>query len=481
MTRQDKSTVLGIDVGTSGVRSLAVNSRGEVIAEAQTPLLSSRPDPQVHEQNPDDWWAAVCVTVKSVFAQLAGATPAGAVLGVAVTSTSGSLVLCDGAGRPVRPAILYDDSRGAALAAELNPQLPARATPLNTSYSLLKAIWVSREEPAVWERARLVLQPADWLTGKLTGAFGIADDSNALKLGYHADRGTWSPAAALAGIPQGMFPQVVCPGTAVGAVCTVASAETDLPLGTAVYAGATDGMAGLIASGAHESGHANTTLGTTLVWKALAGVKPQLGPGMYCHRHPTGLWAPGAASNSGPGSLLRDESGVAPSELDRRAAGYLPSPTVCYLLRSEGERFPFLNPHAQTFFEGNPATGAESRAAQLQSLAFTERWGYERLEQCGLPVGNKIFSTGSAAGSPVLSQLRANVLNRQVCRGRYPVAALGAAILAATQVFFDGNLQTAIPKLTQVFETFSPQESESPKFQKPYHDFRAACTRRAYL
>lgn len=430
---------MGIDVGTSGVRALAVDAAGSLIAEAQTPLFDPRPDHSIHEQNPDDWWRAVCLTVRNVLAKLPGSGRSRAIQGIAFTSTSGSLVLCDETGFPVRPAILYDDSRGASLAADLNQRLPQGASPLNSSYSLLKAIWVSREEPAVWERARHALQPADWLTGKLAGEYGIADDSNALKLGFDAETGTWSPVVALAGIPQAMLPQVVRPGTRIGAVCRAASVETDLQPGIPVFAGATDGMAGLIASGASEPGHANTTLGTTLVWKVLSRTKPKLAPGMYCHRYPTGLWAPGAASNSGPGTLLPDESGVAPSELDRRAAQHLPSPNLCYLLRARGERFPFLNPQAEGFFEGHPATSEESRAAQLQSLAFIERWGIERLEQCGLAVGNEVYSTGSAAGSPVLSQLRASILNREVRRCRYPVAAFGAGLLAASQVFHGGD------------------------------------------
>lgn len=480
MASSTTGVVLGIDVGTSGVRALAVAAEGDTLAEAQTPLLDLRSDPLIHQQNPDDWWRAVCHTARSVVAKLMNSTAPGTILGVAFTSTSGSLVLGDGTGRPVCSAILYDDSRGASLAAELNQLLPPDAPPLNSSYSLVKAMWVCRNQPAVWERARLAFQPTDWLTGKLTGEHRFADDSNALKLGYDAQSGTWSPAVSLAAIPAAMLPQVVYSGTRVGGVCPVASAETGLPPGIPVFAGATDGMAGLIASGASEPGHANTTLGTTLVWKVLSRNRPQLAPGVYCHRFPSGLWAPGAASNSGPGSLLPDDSGRAPSELDRRAASHLPNPHLCYLLRSKGERFPFLNSQAEAFLEGSPATRQESRAGQLQCLAFVERWGYERLQQCGLAVGPKVFSTGSAAASPVLSQLRASVLHREVGRCRTPVAAFGAAILAAAQVFYGGDLEAAIKSLTHVAESYVPKSEDALQYDELYGKFRTACSRRGY-
>lgn len=472
--------VLGIDVGTGGARALAATAQGDVLAEAQIAIADSLADGTRHEQNPQEWWRAACSAVKDVLEKLAGAGSRGAIVGVAVTSTSGSLVLADSEGNPARPAILYDDSRGAAEADELNRRLPQDAAQFNSSFSLIKAAWVRREESAIWDRTRFLLHPADWLTGKLTGQFGIADDSNALKLGYDSEIATWGQAVALAGILAEKLPRVVRPGTPVGAVSKQAGQESGLPPGTPVLAGATDGMASLMASGACGPGDANTTLGTTLVWKVLSEAKPLLTEGMYCHRHPCGLWAPGAASNSGPGSLLRDAPSSAPEEMDRLAAEHLPSPTLCYLLRSKGERFPFLNPKAESFFEGRAASAGESRAAQLQSLAFVERWGYERLEECGVVVGEQIFSTGSAAASAVLSQLRANVLKREIIQCRHPSSAFGAAILAASPTLFADDLQSAIQGMTHVSASCSPDRTATVRYDSLYAAFRAACARRGY-
>jgi len=201
---------------------------------------------------------------------------------------------------------------------------------------------------------------------------------------------------------------------------------------------------------------------------------------MYCHHLPNNLRAPGAASNTGPGSLRFEDAGAPPEELDRRAAGYLPTPIQCYLLGSRGERFPFLNPRAEAFFEGNPASPDEAYAAQLQSLACVERWGYERLEACGVAVGSEVFSAGSAAASPVLSQLRANVLGKTVVLPRYPTAAFGAAILAATGAVFAGNIVQAIQSMSAILETYPPSPQRVPTFDAIYKSFRNACARRGY-
>ena len=469
--------VLGIDVGTSGVRSLASTAEGDVLAEAHSALSDLPAAGPAHEQDPKAWWRAVCQTIQELRKSLETNQRCARTAGVAVTSTSGSLVLADSQGDPVRPAMLYDDGRAGAVANELSRRGQAQ---VNASFSLAKAVWVRQQEPSVWERASYILHPADWLTAKLTGQWGVCDYSNALKLGYDQEKSEWNAAVDFADIPASMLPRIVAPGHQVGAVSARASEETGLTAGVPVLAGASDGMASLIGSGASEAGHANTTLGTTLVWKVLTLTKPRLGPGMYCHHLPSNLWAPGAASNTGPGSLQFDDPGVTPAEMDRRAAPHLPTSIQCYVLGARGERFPFHNPQANSFCEGNPASPSERYAAQLQSLACVERWGYERLEACGVTLGKEVYSAGSAAASPVLSQLRANILNRTVVLSAHPTASFGAAILAAGTVLFGGDLTAAIRSMTRILESHPPELEAVERFEKAYQLFRAACSRHGF-
>jgi sugar (pentulose or hexulose) kinase len=469
--------VLGIDVGTSGVRSIAVTAGGDVLAEARAPLSDLPAAGAAHEQDAVAWWSAVCQTIQELRRTLEPQGRWRQIAGMAVTSTSGSLVLADAQGEPVRPAMLYDDGRAGTVATELNGRLPAGETPINASYSLAKALWVRQHEPLVWKRATHILHPADWLNARLTGQLGICDYSNALKLGYEPEESGWIAAVGLADLPASMFPRVVAPGDQVGTVSTQASEQTGVATGVPVLAAASDGLASLVGSGASEPGQANTTLGTTLVWKVLTAAAPRLGPGMYCHHLPNNLRVPGAASNTGPGSLRFENTGATPEEMDRRAAAHLPSLIQCYLLGSRGERFPFLNPQAEAFWDGTPASPDEAYAAQLQSLACVELWGYERLEACGVAVGNEVFSAGSAAASPVLSQLRANILNRNVLRSANPTASFGAAILAAGTVLFGGDLTAAMRGMTRVLESHAPQPQAVDQYEKVYTLFRAACAR----
>ena len=483
MANETECALLGIDVGTSGTRAVAVSPSGKLLAEAEEPIRHDhRAAGGIHEQDPDEWWQAVCSVVQRIVRNLKEQPGKAELRGVAVTSTSGTLVVADAQGHPLRPAILYDDGRGVEIAEKLNRQGGSQSVRLGPSFSLVKAAWVKRHERALWERARFLLSPADWLCGKLTGEFGISDFTNALKLGYDPERASWIESVRAAGLPADRLPVVRRPGQPIALVSNAAAAETGLPPGMQVLAGATDGMASVVASGAGACGDANTTLGTTLVWKVLHNGKPAAHSGVYFHLHPGGLWVPGAASNTGLGSIRRPDALLenSPAEMDRRAASYLPTPVVCYMLSGEGERFPFAHPKATSFVDGSPRDAAESYAAQLQSMAFVERWGYEILESCGIKVGGKVFSTGAAAGSPVLSQLRANVLGKTILLPRYPTAAFGAAILAATGTVFAGDVIRAIQSMSAILETYFPSAEFVPAFDAIYNSFRDACARRGY-
>lgn len=445
-----------------------------MLAHACRPLNSQR-DRGAHEQAPQDWWLTVCETTGEVSADLDRHCYERRRLqihGLAVSSTSGTLVATDEAGTPLRPAILYDDTRASATAADLGGLWTA-------AHSLTKALWLRQEEPHVWQKTRHLLHPADWLTGKLTGTFGVSDSSNALKLGFHPETGLWDRLIQDLQFAT-LVPRVVSPGTPVGLLSDYASEATGLPASIPVLAGATDGMASLLASGASRWGDANSTLGTTIVWKILTQTRAQPHSGVYSHLHPSGAWAVGAASNSGPGAIRRAE-GVSNFEADLLARSRLPSDLVCYLLPAMGERFPFFDPSATTFFEREAQDPAESYAAQLQAVAFVERWGYDVLESCGSEARDAVYSTGGAAKSSVLSQLRANILNRRIVRCRYPTSVFGAAVLAAMGVWYGGNSVEAIRSMTNQAQVFEPQTDPRDLYGETYFRFREACQLRGYL
>ena len=137
MKSDKKCAVVGIDVGTSGVRGVAVSPAGELLAEADEKIRQDhRAAGGIHEQDPGEWWKALCSVGQDIIKSLKEKSGDVELRGVAVTSTSGSLVVADAEGRALRPAILYDDGRGVEIAEELNQQGGVRSIPLGPSFSL---------------------------------------------------------------------------------------------------------------------------------------------------------------------------------------------------------------------------------------------------------------------------------------------------------------------------------------------------------
>ena len=460
--------VIGVDLGTSGIRAIAATFEGRVAGITARALGSAWRSGPIHEQDPLEWGRLL----EEVLSQLAGSVAGVPIAGVGLTSTSGTLVPVDEAGNPVRPAIMYDDTRAAPQAEKLNALAGGG---WNASYSLAKALWLRDQEPAVWARVKRLLHPADWLLGKLSDSFATSDYSNALKLGYDPEAGAWSPAVAHSGIEASMLPCVKAPGEVAG---RAAARIPGLLAGTPLVAGGTDGLASMVASGASKPGDLNTTIGTTIVWKGLSRTRPPQSAGIYNHKHPAGLWAPGAASSAGAGCLEFGDRD--PEDWNRAAERYLPAEVLSYPLRGAGERFPFCAPEATAFLDGSPRNAEELHAARLQGIAFVERWGYECMEAAGVETHKGVYSAGTACASDVVNRLRASVMDRCVLRAREPHASMGAAILAAAAVWFRGDVGGAIRQMVSIADQQEPESARREQYEELYAAFRESCRSRGW-
>ncbi|WP_443044950.1 FGGY-family carbohydrate kinase [Streptomyces sp. NBC_00343] len=445
---------LGIDLGTQSVRALLVTADGTVLGAGTAPLTNHR-DGVRHEQDPGEWWEAVCAASRAAMSQ--GSSRVRAIGGLAVCGTSGTVLLTDAQGRPLTRGLMYDDGRAVEEAARVGRQ---------TSWALPKALWLL--DAYGWKEgrgqaARVTHQP-DVITARLTGEVVPTDSSHALKTGYDAEREAWPPQLAHLGE---VLPEVVRPGTRLGEVCRAAAEATGIPAGTPVVAGMTDGCAAQIASGALRSGAWNSVLGTTLVLKGASAnpVRDDAGV-VYNHRSPDGSWLPGGASSVGAGAL---PVGPDPSEMDIRAAEYEPSDALTYPLASPGERFPFLAPEATAFTLGTPASEADRWAAVLQGVAFTERLCLDYLHHLGAPMDGPLTFTGGAARSAYWNQLRVDILGRPARVPEQIEPALGMAVLAA---YGTGTGGIALPdvadRMVRIRTVLEPRASHTARFTEPY-------------
>ncbi|MGE5221351.1 MAG: FGGY-family carbohydrate kinase [Omnitrophica WOR_2 bacterium] len=474
--------VIGIDLGTQGARVLAVDPAGRLASSEHEALMApvqSLPEGWI-EQSPRDWWQAVRNCLLRTVAQLPSRC---SIAGISVDSTSGTILPVSVNGEPFYNAILYNDRRSENQAVEVQE---AGATQQNkfgyvfgSSYALPKILWFKQVFPELFVQTHRFIHAADFINGHLTGDFCVTDTSNALKTGYDLLDFRWPDFIEnTLSIPLWLLPEVVLPGIQIGQVSMQAAQETGLAPGIPVFAGATDGAAAQIASGAVQPGDWNSTLGTTLVLKGIAReIIPDQKGRVYFHRHPEGWWMPGGASNTGTEWIKVDHPGDDPANLDRLAEPYLPTSLVRYPLAKKGERFPFVHKEASGFFSGEPSDGNEYYAAGLEGLALLERLAYTMLPAIGLEVGERLYITGGGARSTLWSQIRASVLHKVLKQPAVPETAMGAAIIAASGCWY-GSLSQAARHMVQIVRSIESNPDWQDAYDDKYAAFMAELTKR---
>ncbi|MEW9551421.1 FGGY-family carbohydrate kinase [Nonomuraea sp. NPDC050783] len=458
------SVWIGIDLGTQSVRALAVGEDGEVAGAAARPLTSHRDGPR-HEQDPEQWWRELAAATREALRDVAPDR----VRGVSVAATSGTVLLTDRGGRPLTPALMYDDRRASAdraneAGAAVWERLGYRR--MQPTWALPKLLWLFRDAPA---GARAAHQ-SDFVNRRLVGHEVATDLGNALKTGVDLVAERW-PEEVLELLPPGALPGVVRPGARLGTVCPEAAGQTGIPAGTPVLAGTTDGCAAQLGAGATRAGSWNSVLGTTLVLKGVTEelIHDPLGV-VYSHRAPDGSWLPGGASGTGAGALSRDLPGADLDLLAAEARARYTShpPAVTYPLVSRGERFPFAAPDAEGFTLGEPADDVERYAAILLGAAFVERLCFDYLDLLGAPVDGEIILTGGATRSAYWTRLRADVLGRPVTLRENAEPALGMAVLAGGDP-------------ARMIRTRAVVEPAGPAPREAYSRFVAELERRGWL
>ena len=402
----DPAFTLGIDCGTSGLRGVVVDAEGGVVATAHRPFSPATIDPAL--------WAAA---FDAVIAELASTAP---IACLAIDGTSGTILVTDGEGAPLGPALLYND----ASAAELAPRIAALAPPESAAHGATSPAARLLRLQELHPEAAHALHQADWLAARLTGHLGLSDDNNALKLGWDPIKRAWPAWLAAFGIRTSLLPQVVEPGTPIGEV-------RQGPLaGTRVVAGTTDGCASFLATGASEPGHGVTALGTTLTIKLLSE-RPIFAPehGIYSHRI-LGAWLAGGASNSGGGALLRYFDADEIEALSPLLRPDEPIDLGWHPLPGTGERFPLADPSLTFDPTDIPLERGRFLQALMEGIARIEAMAYRRLAELGGPPLRSVRTVGGGARNGAWTRIRARHLGVPLLSPPSTDAARGTARLA---------------------------------------------------
>lgn len=427
----DSPLFIGIDLGTSGCRAIAIDEQAHIQAEARTALPAPQRDGAGVEQNSAIWWQGVCQTLEQLLTQINPSQ----VQSLAVDGTSGTLLLADEDGHPLGPALMYNDGRSQAEARLIEAIAPKDSAAHGASSALAKLLHLKPGNDA-----RYALHQADWIVGKLSGRWGISDTNNCLKLGFDAMLNYWPTWLVELGVRQDMLPQVFRPGTAIGAIDGPIAKTLGLPENTQIIAGTTDSTAAFIATGASQIGEAVTSLGSTLVMKVIAD-QPIFSPEHGVYSQPLGdKWLVGGGSNSG-GAVLLDY--FSKQELATMTPELRPQQFTgldYYPLLAPGERFPVADPNLQPRLSPRPSSDVEFFQAMLEGMTLIEHQGYRLLEELGAPYPVSIRSAGGGAQNPAWTQMREAQLGVPLIPAQQQEAAYGSALLALQGSLEKGRL-----------------------------------------
>jgi D-ribulokinase len=409
--------VLGIDIGTSGIRIAATDSSNTLKAMASAPIEAPLDAGGRAWQDPALWWAALMQA-------FAGLDPSGlTVRAIAIDGTSGTILAIDGGGTPASLASMYNDVAERPLLALVAAQAPKETAALGSTSPLARAMEFHR--PGL----RIVHQ-ADWIMGRLSGTHNVTDENNALKSGYDPVTRQWPAWIAATGFDPAHLPRVVPAGTRIGTITRDMADTFKLPHDTAIVAGTTDGCAAFLASGASEPGDGVTSLGTTLTLKLLSA-KPVFAPefGIYSHRIGD-QWLAGGASNTGGAAIAAQFSRDDIARLTPLLDPDHPTGLDYYPLPRPGERFPVNDPNFQPRLEPKPADDRIFFQAILEGIARIEAEAYAKLGELGASPLASIRTAGGGAVNEAWTKIRLKALGVPEKLSLSEHAAVGTARLA---------------------------------------------------
>jgi xylulokinase len=447
--------LVGLDVGTSAVKAVAISPDGEVLAIAEEAYPLSVPQPGWAEQDPDDWWRAAQAALARI--------PSGP---VGLSGQMHGLVVLDAEDRVIRPAILWNDGRTAAECAEIEEQLGlARLIELTGNRALAgftapKLLWLRRHEPETYARIRRILLPKDYIHLKLTGehATDVADASGTLLFDVGARRWSDEVCDALE-IPREWLPPAL-ESTEMG--------------------GAGDQAAAALGVGIDRPGPISVGLGTAgVVFGALPRYTPDAQARLhtFCHAVP-GTWHAMGVMLSGGGSFawLCDVLGADPAALDA-AAGAWPPGTEGLLFAPylSGERTPHSDPNARAAFAGlslRHDRGALARAT-MEGVAFGLRDCLELLRELDVPIEVGRIS-GGGFRSDLWTRIVASTLDLPLERTECDAgSAFGAALLAGVREGVFADAAEAVARCVRVRERIEPNPAWATVYAEKYGRYRA--------
>ena len=472
------SHYLGIDIGTSGTKTLLIREDGTVVAEANAEYPLHQPKPGWTEQDPEDWWNATVKTVRKVMSQ-SGCKP-GDVKAIGLSGQMHGSVFLDKQDKVIRPALLWNDQRTAAECDEITTAAGGRkrlikmvANPALTGFQAPKILWLRNNEKRNFDRLAKVLLPKDDIRRRLTGNYisEVSDASGTLLL--DVVKRTWSKKLLTQiDLDRDILPDVVESDEVTGTLTEQAAKTLGLTVGCQVVGGAGDCAAGAVGNGVVKKGVLSTSIGTSGVMFVHSD-EPQYDASgrlhTFCHAV-NGKWHMMGVNLTSGGSLqwwvdsvLQGLTGIskakrydaATEEAEKIAAG---SNGLLFLPYLNGERTPHADPNARGSFVGMNLTHERGHLTRsvMEGITFALRDSLDIIQSLDVPV-KQIRASGGGSKNPFWRQMQADVFGKKITRLEVEQGpAFGVALLAAVGDGAYKSIESACSATIKVAEETKP-------------------------
>ena len=484
--------LIGIDLGTSGTKTVLFNEDGLAVSSATEEYPLHQPHNGWAEQDPADWWNACVTTLKCVLKQ-SGVNPSD-IAGIGFSGQMHGLVMLDENGESIRNSIIWCDGRTVDECAEITKKVgEERLVKLTgnqalTSFTASNILWVRNNEPENYKRCRHILLPKDYLRYKLTGEYGMeASDASGMNLLEIYER-VWSEEVLRKlDIDPELLPDVYESDHIAGHITAQAASLTGLKEGTPVVYGAGDNAAAAVGTGVVEKGKAFITIGTSGVIFAHAdsvAVDPAGRVNTFCAAGINSWTVFGCTLSAGMSlqwlrnnffeaemstarGLGEDPYNVMTKQAERVPIGANRLLFMPYLM---GERSPILDPNARGVFFGLSAihTKYDMLRSVLEGVIYAQRQCLDIHRDMGIEF-SQIYATGGGGTSPLWRQMIADIFGLPVVTIQNREGpALGAAILAGVGTGVYPSIPDACKRLIKQNPPQAPIKENSAKYE-PYY------------
>lgn len=475
---------LGVDLGTSSMKVLLVDGAGKVLRSTSQSYPLMMPQPGWSEQDPAEWWSALCVCVPKLLEGIDGAQ----VAGLSVGGQMHGLVALDENDQVLRPAILWNDGRTGAQTDKLNADfgmeglLGLTGNLAFAGFTAPKLLWMRDNEPELFAKIRRIMLPKDYIVYRLTGVHccDYSDASGMLLLDV-ANRCWSKPLMDYCGVKEEQLGKLFESYEAVGTVKPEMAELLGIPATAVVAAGAGDNAAAAVGTGTVGEGSCNISIGTSgTIFIPSKDFKVPAQGNLHAFAHSDGTYhlmgcilAAASAYTWWRRDILKgtsdneEQADITLDKLGKNHVFYLP-----YLM---GERSPHNDPAARGVFTGMSldTTRSDMTQAVMEGVAFAIRDSVEIVRSLGIDIKASNLC-GGGAKSPIWRKIFANVLNMELTvPDSEEGAGYGAAILAMVAAGEYANVLEACAAMPSGGTKYAPDAEIVALYDERYATYKA--------